>query len=346
MLYVTTRDKANVITSYPTLTADTGPCGGLYIPFQPLSLSKDELKRLQENSFCECVADILNMFFSSRLDAWDIASCMGTSPVKLIPMTHKITVIEIWNNPDWSFSRFVRNLNGRLIGSADTGEVHNWGNIAIRIAVLFGVFSKVMNSGLISDDKTIDLSVVSGDFSTPVAAWYARKMGLPIGNIIFACNENSESWELMHHGEANLRTRIKPTLTSQCDVLIPQNMELLIHETLGEEAVTDFSCAIESKGIYSLDEEQMQLLNKGIFGAVVGQNRMESIIRNVYATKAYILSPYSALAYGGLQDYRATKGESRQALILTEHGPLTSDDFVAKAIGITKEALRERIGAV
>lgn len=346
MLYITTRDKTNIITSFPTLSTDTGSCGGLYIPFQPLSLPKDELNDLKEKSFCQCVSDVLNMFFSCRLDAWDVACCIGTSPVKLIPMSHKITVVEIWNNPEWSFARFIRNLNGRLLGRADAGEVHNWGNIAIRIAALFGVFSKALSSGLIIDGKTIDISVVSGDFATPMAAWYARKMGLPIGNIIFACNENSEVWELMHHGEANMRKSIKSTVTPQCDVLIPRNMERLIHETLGDDVVADFSRVMESKGVFSLDEAQLEAVNYGMFGAVVGQSRIESIIRNVYATKAYILSPYSALAYGGLQDYRSTKGESRPALILSEQGPLSSVDFVAKAIGITKEALRERLGAV
>jgi threonine synthase len=261
-------------------------------------------------------------------------------------MSHKITVIELWNNPEWSFNRFVRNLNGRLLGNTDTGEVHNWANVAIRIAVFVGVFAKVMRSELVGGGNTVDLSVVSGDFATPIAAWYARKMGLPIGNIICSCNENSEIWELLHHGEANCSTRIRSTTTPKCDVSIPPNVERLVYETLGEDGVEAFSHAMASRGVYSLDEAQREALSNGLFGAVVGQNRIESIIRNVYITKTYALSPFSALAYGGLQDYRATKGESRHALILTEDGPLSSAELVAKSIGITKETLRERLGAV
>lgn len=343
MLYITTRNHKDVHTSYHALCKNRGACGGLYIPMQPFLFTSEEISSLKDKSFSQCVADILNRFFSARLDPHDIECCIGSQPLKLIPMSHKITISEIWNNPDWSFSRFVRNLNGRLLGNADNGCPSSWTGIAVRIAMLFGIFANLERMGLVDSGRKIDVSVCAGDFSAPMAAWYARKMGLPIGMIVFSCNENSSAWDLLHHGQVNCGGPVIATLTPECDIGIPEGLEWLIYETLGENEVVSFASKSSSEGLYTLSEDKRQVLSEGLFGAVIGQNRTESIIRNVYRTSTYLLGPYSALAYGGLQDYRATNGETGPALILTENGPMCSAETVANAIGITKEALLERI---
>lgn len=343
MLYVTTRNCQDTYTSHHALIKDRGTCGGLFIPFQTHVFSQEELDALLGKSFCQCIADVLNLFFSARMDKWDVECCIGRYPLRLVPMSHKITVAEIWNNPEWSFSRFARNLNARIQGSSDTGNPSNWTLIAIRVAVLFGVFGRLKQLGLMERDQRIDLSVCSGDFSAPMAAWYARHMGLPIGTVIFSCNDNSAAWDLLHRGELHTNDPIIHTATPLCDVSVPTNIERLICETLGREEIIRYAAKCTSAGVFLLSDEQRQLLSDGFYGAVIGKNRTESIIRNVYRTSAYLLSPYSALAYGGLQDYRAANTEPIPALILSEEGPLSTEDTVANAVGISKELLRERI---
>ena len=346
MLYITTRNHLDVYTSHHALSRDRGTCGGLYVPFQLSRFTQEEISSLIGKPFTECIADILNLFFSARLDKNDIECSMGTEPLRLIPMSHKITIAEVWNNPDWSFSRFVRNLNGRILGSADKGTPCNWTWLAVRIAVLFGVFAKLDSVGLVNQGQSIDISVCSGNFSAPMAAWYAREMGLPIGTIVFSCNENSAAWELLHHGQLRPDEPVIDTLTPFCDMAIPSDIERLINLTLGEDEAIPFASAISSNRMYTLSEEKRRLLSTGLFGAVIGRERTESIIRNVYRTNAYLLGPYSALAYGGLQDYRATNGEATPALILTEDGPLCAGDTVANVLGITKVSLLERVRTV
>lgn len=346
MLYVTTRDKKTIHTSFRSLSVEQDEKGGLFVPFQLQHFSDDELALFQEKPFCQCVADVLNIFFSARLDAWDVACCIGTHPLKLIPMSHKITIAEIWNNPEWSISRFVRNLNGRILGNTDNGCPSSWIEIAVRIAVLVGILSKLMRIGLADIAHPIDISVSAGDLSAPMAAWYTRQMGLPVGNIIISCYENSAIWDLFHHGELNTNLPIIHSETPLSDERVLNNLERLINEILGDEETKQFIGCTDHKSIYILTEEYRDLMRDGMFCAVIGKKRIGSIIRNVYNTSTYLLSPFSALAYGGLQDYRSTKGESRQALILTEYGPLYDSDTVANAIGITKESLLERVRTV
>ena len=188
MLYVTTRNKNDAHTAHKTLTSDRGADGGFFVPFQMPVLSEDEIDALKDKTFGQCVADILNLFFSARLDGWDVDFAIGRYPIKLVPMSHRIVVAETWNNPDWDFARMVRNLSSRIRGAEDKqGVPSNWAWIAIRVATLFGLFGELFRQGMFDSGKAIDVAVPTGDFSAPIAVWYAKEMGLPIGNIICGC---------------------------------------------------------------------------------------------------------------------------------------------------------------
>ena len=335
MLYVTTRDSKDAFTAYKTLCNNSGPGDAPYIPFQKVKFTNEQILELKDKSFGCCVAEILNLFFSARLDAWDVDFTIGRHPLKLVPMSHRIIVAEVWNNPEWTFSRFVRNLRGRILGTADTdGCLTDWTWIAVRIAVLFGIFSEILRSDSASPDKTIDVSVSSGDFTAAMAVWYAREMGLPIGNIVVAFSEQESIWELVYHGELQVKN---------LDASLYHGVERLIHEVLGADEAKRLADSLVCNGEYVIADDQAKLLRKGLFCQVVSKKRTESVVRSIFRTNTYLLSPASALAYGGLQDYRAANNETGPALILTEEGPLTAADDVSCAVGITVEELKARI---
>ena len=60
MLYVTTRDKNDAVTAYRTLSGSKSSDGGLYIPFQSIKFSHEQILELKDKSFGKCVAEILN----------------------------------------------------------------------------------------------------------------------------------------------------------------------------------------------------------------------------------------------------------------------------------------------
>lgn len=346
MLYITTRDRHDVCTANHTVHKDWSDNGGLFVPFQDLTYTEEQIRELQDKTFGQCVAQVLNQFFSARLDGWDVDFCVGRYPVKMVPMSHKIIIAETWHNPDWDFARLVRNLCGRLRGAEDSSRApSNWIWIAVRIAVLFGIYGELLRLGMTDTGKKLDISVTAGDFSAPIAAWYARAMGLPIGMIIFSCNENSAAWDLLHHGQLRTNAPIVATTTPACDCNIPVNLERLISAVLGTDEAVRYSRAIEKRVPYEVDDEQRLQLREGMFGAVISKRRLDSVICNVYRTSTYLLGPYSGLAYGALQDYRARTGETGTALILSEQSPVCSAEVVAGAMGISVSELKDRIVA-
>lgn len=347
MLYVTTRGKTDVYTAYRTLGQNRGEDGGFFVPYQMPKMDRDQIQRMQERTFGQNVADVLNLLFNARLDGWDVDFCIGRYPTKLVAMSHRIVFAEVWHNPDLNISRLVRNLSSRIRGTEDTvGDPTNWAQIAVRIAILFGVFGELQRVHLIEPDQSMDVAVSSGDFTGPMAVWYAREIGLPIANIICGCNDNGGIWDLLHHGELHTDAVAEKTLTPAGDHTVPPDLERLIYGTLGAAETEKFLRACEAGRTYRPPELMFENLRRGMYAGVVSDNRMESIIRSFYNTSTYMMDPYSALAYCSLQDYRTRYAETRTALVLSDQSPVHAAPIVARALGISTEELSDRLNLI
>lgn len=327
MLYVTTRNNCDTFPAPKALGEARAADGGWYQPFQTPELPEG----LTGN---EALAQVLGQLFPCRLSRWDVDFAVGRYPVRLVNLRQKILVAELWHNPQWSFSWMADQLQQLLTGQPEPAGP--WMKIAARIGLLTGIFGELAAHGF---REPMDIALVSGDFSGPISAWYGRKWGLPIGNILCCCNENNGLWDLICHGQ--LRTDNPPIATSvpEADVPVPEQLERLISQAGGPEEVDFFLECCRRGRTYTPEEGVFSEICRGMAASVVSSQRLESIIKGAYDTHQYVLSPASALAYGGLMDYRAKTGNIRPTLVLTEDTPARRRDFVSQALGISPEEL-------
>lgn len=334
MLYITTRNTEQMHTAHLALTNDTGAEGGRYVPFRLMRLSSEELASLKQKPFNQIVAEILNLFFSSRLSAWDVDFCICKNPVRIISMNHRIILSEFWHNPDARFSYMISRLSARLCGDQTAHTPTDWTVIAIRIAVMFGLYGQICSQELVSSGVEFDIVVPSDDFVAPMAALYARQMGLPVNTVICSCDGDSELWELIHRGSFNT--------SAACDSLL-LGLERLILTTLGGEEVSRFCQCCARKRVYSVTEEQLKTLSAGLFCAVAGKNRAEATVNSLFRTNHYIVDPVTALCFSGLQDYRSGTGTSRVTLLMAERTPMDFMKEISAATGIQEQKLIEHV---
>ena len=347
MLYVSTRGKHDVYTAPITMHQDRGPDGGLFVPFRMPVFEKDQILALATKSMGQNVADILNLFFSTKLTSWDVDMAIGRYLLEVRPMNYRILVAELWHNMDQSFDRCIRSLAEKIHPDGDIiGRPSDWSRIAIRISILFGVFGELLRTEQIQYDRPINVALSSGDFSGPMAAWYARQMGLPIHTIICGCNENGGPWELLHRGELDTGAAVVETSTPEGDAAVPTDLERLISATCGPEKTMDLCWCCTEGTTYVPDQEAHAAMREGMFAAVVSQVRVDTIIPSVYRTNKYILDMYASLAYGALSDYRSRTGRSTTTLLLSERNPLLQGEAVANTMRISVDELKKRIAEV
>jgi len=331
VLYVTTRTGAETYTALQTLQRDLASDGGLFVPFRLPRIGTEALLQMKSNTVSQTVAQILNLFFPGKLTEADVDGCIGKEFVQLVAMSHKIVLAEIWHNESWDISAAADALAERIQGQPTGEGASEWAAICCRVAFLFAIYALLLSKGVVDGIRALDVAVSSYGFRTPMAVWYAREMGLPVGVVVCGCDDNGDVWDLLHRGEM------------RCNAASPDGLERLVYGVFGQQEAIRYGNCRNKKNVYTSPEHSDEELGQGMFAAVVSKKRMESVIRNVYRTNSYVLSPQAALAYGGLQDYRAARGESAPALILAEQGALCFAQEVASALGIPADDLKAKL---
>lgn len=338
MLYLTTRDKFDTFTVPHVLRSSRADNGGYYLPFRLPIYTAEELTDLQEIGFGQCVAEVLNSFFSCGITGWDVEFAIGRYPVKLKSMNQRIWVGELWRNQEGDYA-YVEQTLADILGCK--GEIPSWVRIAIRIAALLSTYAQMLKEGALTAAQSFDVALPTGDFTAVMAVWYARQTGLPIANIVCGCNENSAVWELLHLGQLRTDTQVVNTALTAVDVAVPEELERLIHGALGVEEVLRYCEVAQNGGVFSPRPGMLDALRTGFFAAVVSSSRLEALIPSVYRTSGYVMGPYTAIAYGAVQDYRAKTGESREVLIFADRSPARDSAFVAQGMNIFPLELEE-----
>lgn len=342
MLYTSTRSNADTYTAGRLLCCKRAPDGGQFVPFHLPVFSREELTQLYKGSFNDTVARILNLLFCSQLTGYDIALAIGKRSVRMRQLNHRLFAAECWHNPQWEFAAIAKELVNLICADKEPEqEISDWAEIGIRMAVLFGIVAEMARNGLVSQEKPVDLAMVSGNFSAPMAAWYARGMGLPVGNIVCCCNENSTLWDFICHGQLRTDGIARRTRIPEADILIPKHLEHLISLYGGPEEAARYVECLHTGNTYYADDGLIRRLRQGIYVTVSSESRILNTVSNGFSTHKYVLALPSALSYAGLQDYRARTGESRMAVILTDKSPRLDLEMITGLIGIPAQELEQ-----
>ena len=332
-----------MVTAYRAIHADCYADGGLFVPFRLERMDKEQLAASLAGPTSQVIANILNQFFGCGLTMADVDFTIGRAPIKTKTNGRNLVTLELWHNTGGDCVHLARRLSDRLRTTGKGEMPSNWMQIAVRIALLFAGYSTLVASQDVRLYSMIDVAVTAGDFAMPMAALYARQMGLPIGCIVCGCNDNGGFWDLLNRGEFATGDTLTVTNTPEADVVVPRNLERLIHTYFGvEENKRYLQCC--SKGeVYALPAESAQNISKDFFAAVISDSRVSSIIPGVYQTRGYVLSPYSALAYGSLQDYRSMTGQIRPTMLVAERSPLRDALQVSRHLQMKENELYQLV---
>ena len=346
MLYTTTRSDLDSFTAERALKEPCAPDGGLYIPMKLHKMDHQELAALMAQDTPGIVAAALNYFFNTKIPARDIQFVLGKDLARLTDMSHRITVAECWRNPDGDFARVQRLVAQRLAVDKRSTPVGDWLKVAVRIALLMAIYAQMVREGKLHLGQSLDVALLTEDFCGPMAVWYARDMGLPIGTIICCCNENGAAWDLLRQGDMKTDAPVRRTNTPKCDISRPAGLERLIRASCGLHQAQRYAFTCGEGARFSLPQEIHRQLSRGMYASVTSDIRLPRVMANVYSTNGYILCPYSALIYSGLMDFRAATGGVGRALMLCETSPVQCEDMVTAVLGISASELHEKLDVV
>ncbi len=106
----------------------------------------------------------------------------------------------------------------------------NWARIALQIP--YYVASAL---ALGAPDREVAFAVPTGNFGNVLAAWAARRMGLPISQLIVGSNRNDILVRWISGNDMSARA-VEPSHSPSMDIQVSSNFERLLFELLGRDA--------------------------------------------------------------------------------------------------------------
>lgn len=273
-----------------------------------IAMTKREVANFLQTDFANTVTGIINRLIGTELVGWNMDFLVGETPFHMVSVGYKINLAELWHNTGHSFAFLERGL----LVTRDRTNLFN--RMAVRVGMLWGIYGEMLWRGAFSREDFPDVVFSEMDLPMLPSAWYAREMGLPIGNIICCCDEDSMLWELFSHGTLHLGR----------GKTVSEEIVFLLDQVVGGDVNVRLQAAKEFGGVFSLTAEELGRLQKGISICVVSQSRMGQLMA-LLKGKGYAATEEGAAAYGALQYFRAANRTSAPAMVLLEKPRLFLD---------------------
>ena len=174
-----------------------------------------------------------------------------------------------------------------------------------------------------------------------LAGVYLKQMGFPVGKIICCCNENNSPWELVHLGQLRTDGVCEKTRTPLADVVLPMGMEHLLYCMGGPKPAVEYAKVSYMGLAYEPEQSLLRQMQRALFVGVTSESRLSLTLTGVLKNYDCLLSPYTAILYAGVQDYRSKAGENRRALLLSERSPEPDGDTISMLLDVPGATVRE-----
>ena len=189
----------------------------------------------------------------------------------------------------------------------------NWGRVLPQIVYYVSSYCDLLASGAIKEGQTVNVCVPTGNFGNILSGFYAKKMGVPIGRLICASNENNVLTDFIRTGTYDRNRPFYQTASPSMDILISSNLErlLALMEGAGEN-VADYMNALAAHGKYTVKPETAQKIASEFACGFCGDEDTKKTIAQLFAEQGYLLDTHTAVAWNVAGQYRTKSGSDTQ----------------------------------
>jgi len=269
----------------------------------------------------------------------------GVSPVQKQQMVtqagNNTAVIGIEGNFDDAQSGVKRLLTDKKLIDAmkrkglmfSSANSINIGRLIPQVVYYWHAYLRVMANGEIQAGEPLDFAVPTGNFGNILAGYYAKKMGLPVGTLICASNENKVLSDFFAFDVYDKQREFYLTSSPSMDILISSNLERLLWEICGKssEYVAGLMQQLASLGRYQISEAMKENLTDFAGGYATEEETFQAI-RQVRETAGYLLDPHTAVAYSVWEKHRQKTGSKTPVVVVSTASPYKFTKDVMQAV--------------
>jgi threonine synthase len=172
-----------------------------------------------------------------------------------------------------------------------------------------GIFDIQKENNLPINTK-IDVSVPTGNFGDILAGYYARKIGIPVGKLILATNENNVLDIFFKQGVYKVRKKeeVVPTDSPSMDITSASNFERFVYDMVDKNpaVVKALWRDIREKKFFDISKTNYfeNVKKSEMVSGFATRKERYSCIKEIYDTKKYIIDTHTANAVHVAKEYK------------------------------------------
>ena len=220
---------------------------------------------------------------------------------------------------------------GYVLSSANS---INWGRLVPQVAYYFSAYADLLARGEIKMGDEVNFCVPTGNFGNILAAYYAKRMGLPVGRLVCASNSNNVLFDFIEQGVYNANRPFHKTTSPSMDILVSSNLERLLYELCGRKdgQVTQWMQALKNGGVYTVDDNTHSALTESFDAGWADDEKAAETIRTVRDAHGYTMDPHTAVAWTVAEEYAKRTGDNRPMVVVSTASPYKFSRSVLTAI--------------
>jgi threonine synthase len=212
----------------------------------------------------------------------------------------------------------------------------NWARIAAQIP-----YYVAAALALGAPDREVAFSVPTGNFGNVLAAWAARRMGLPIARLIVGSNRNDILARFLASNDMSM-VPVEPSLSPSMDIQVSSNFERLLFELLERDPAATAATMrdFRATGRMAVPDAAWRRMRTVFHGFRLDDRETEAEIRRLHAASGYLADPHGAIGIAAARAHPPAPGITTVAMA-TAH-PAKFPDAMEQAIGV-RPALPPRL---
>ena len=230
------------------------------------------------------------------------------------------------------------NDKGVLFSSANSINI---GRLFPQVAYYVSTYVNLVDNGAISEGELFDVVVPTGNFGNILAGYFAKKMGVPIGELICASNKNKVLADFFKTGVYDMNRDFYTTDSPSMDILLSSNFERFLFYVAGQDAakVAQLEKDLAETGKMAVTKDELKTLQDEFVGGWIDDDETEAVINHVYNDFGYLLDPHTAVAYGVyLNRHKQGLDAGRHTVIMSTAHPYKFPPTIVKALALTPYA--------
>ncbi|HWX46828.1 MAG TPA: threonine synthase [Roseomonas sp.] len=213
----------------------------------------------------------------------------------------------------------------------------NWARIAAQVP-----YYAYAALALGAPDRPVAVSVPTGNFGNVLAAWVARRMGLPIERLIIGANRNDILARFLAANDMRVQA-VEPSLSPSMDIQVSSNFERLLFELLGRNpaATTEIMRRFRAEGHMPVPDAAWRKATTLFHGFTLNDEGTLEEIRRLWRESAYLADPHTAIGFAAARAHLPEDAGIPVIVAATAH-PAKFPDAVERATGF-RPPLPERL---